>query len=113
MTHMQCIGLHTQKMGNGSLFLAESNGSLPTTGFMTHVNSRLTAKNWGQLLNPTLGNRVWATFTFYILWFAIPKRHILAWNRVVRCISCPSRCGRLGRGKKKNQESSRVNKNDV
>jgi len=32
---------------------------------MTHVTCRLTAKNGDQLRNPTLGNRVWATFTFY------------------------------------------------
>jgi len=32
--------------------------------FMIHVICRLTAKNWVQLWNPTLGNRVWATFTF-------------------------------------------------
>jgi len=37
---------------------AESNGS----GFMTHVTCRLTAKNWDQLENPTLGNRASATF---------------------------------------------------
>ena len=30
--------------------------------FMTHVTCRLTAKNWDQLRNPKLGNRVWATF---------------------------------------------------
>jgi len=29
---------------------------------MTHVTCRLTAKNWDQLRNPTLGNRVLATF---------------------------------------------------
>jgi len=40
--------------------VAESNGSLPP-GFMTHVTCRLTAKNWDQLWNPTLSNRVWAT----------------------------------------------------
>jgi len=34
---------------------------------MTHVTCRLTAKNRDQLRNPTLGNRVWATFTFYFL----------------------------------------------
>jgi len=34
---------------------------------MTHVTCRLTAKNRDQLRNPTLGNRVWATFTFYLL----------------------------------------------
>jgi len=32
---------------------------------MTHVTCRLTAKNWDQLQNPTLGNRVWVTFTFF------------------------------------------------
>jgi len=31
---------------------------------MTHVTCRLTAKNRDQRRNPTLGNRVWATFTF-------------------------------------------------
>jgi len=33
---------------------------------MTHVTCRLTAKNQDQLWNPTLGNRVWATFTFLL-----------------------------------------------
>ena len=33
---------------------------------MTHVTGRLTAKNRDQLWNATLGNRVWATFTFYL-----------------------------------------------
>ena len=36
----------------------------PTAGFMTHVTCRLTAMNRDQLRNLTLGNRVWATFTF-------------------------------------------------
>jgi len=31
---------------------------------MTHVTCKLTAKNRDQLRNPTLGNRVWTTFTF-------------------------------------------------
>ena len=31
---------------------------------MTHVTCRLTAKTRDQLRNPTLGNRVWTTFTF-------------------------------------------------
>jgi len=30
---------------------------------MTHTACRLTAKNRDQLRNPTLGNRVWETFT--------------------------------------------------
>ena len=34
--------------------------------FMTHVTCRLTAKNRDQLRNPTLGNRVRATFTFFV-----------------------------------------------
>jgi len=34
-------------------------------GFMTQVTCRLTANNRDQLQNPTLGNRVRATFTFY------------------------------------------------
>ena len=32
---------------------------------MAHITSRLTAKNRDQLQNPTLGNRVWVTFTFF------------------------------------------------
>ena len=34
---------------------------------MTHITCRLTAKNWDQLRNPTLGNRVWVTFTFALI----------------------------------------------
>ena len=33
---------------------------------MTHVTCRLTANNRDQLRNPTLGNPVWATFTFLL-----------------------------------------------
>jgi len=32
---------------------------------MTHVTCRLTAKNRDKLRNPTLGNRVSATYTFF------------------------------------------------
>jgi len=38
---------------------------------MTHITCRLTAEYRDQLRNPTLGNRVWATFTFTFL-FPIP-----------------------------------------
>jgi len=41
----------------------------PTAGFMTHVTCRLTAKSRDQLRNPTLGNQVWATFTFTLCQF--------------------------------------------
>jgi len=43
----------------------------PTAGFMTHVTRRLTAKNRDQLRDPTLGNRVWATFTFKNIFLAL------------------------------------------
>jgi len=33
---------------------------------MTHVTCRLTAKNRDQLRNPTLGNRVWASFFCHV-----------------------------------------------
>ena len=45
--------------------LAGSNRQ-PTVGFMTHVTCRLSANNRDQLRNHTLGNRVWASFTFLI-----------------------------------------------
>ena len=50
---------------------------------MTRVTCRLTAKNWDQLRNPTLGNRAWATFSFLfvyntVLWFS--------WCPVVFCL---------------------------
>jgi len=34
---------------------------------MTYVTYRLTAKNRDQLRNPTLGNRVWATFSLHLV----------------------------------------------
>jgi len=34
---------------------------------MTHVTCMLTAKNRDQIRNPTLGSRVWATFTFIFI----------------------------------------------
>jgi len=40
---------------------------------MTHVTCRLTAKNLDQLRNPTLGSRVWATFTFLKTLFRFVK----------------------------------------
>ena len=34
---------------------------------MTHITCMLTAKNRDLLRNPTLGNRVWATFAFLVI----------------------------------------------
>ena len=44
---------------------------------MTHVTCKMTAKNRDQLRNPTLGIRVWAPFTFFILYcqHTIPSTH--------------------------------------
>jgi len=52
---------------------------------MSHVTSRLTAKNRDQLRNPTLGNRVCATFyyfkTLYKLWHLMTRgQSILVWE---------------------------------
>jgi len=38
---------------------------------MTHVSCRLPAENRDQLRNPTLGNRVWATFLPFLFTFAV------------------------------------------
>jgi len=40
---------------------------------MTHVTCRLTTKNRDQLRNPTLGNRVWATF-YTLSWSSVGMR---------------------------------------
>ena len=42
---------------------------------MTHVTCRLTAKKRDQLRNPTLGNRVWATFIFIPVLGVMPNSH--------------------------------------
>ena len=51
-----------QKTLKVSSFKSKYSRLQPTAWFMTHVTCRLTAKNRDQLRNPTLGNRVWATF---------------------------------------------------
>jgi len=43
---------------------------------MTYVTCRLTAKNRDQLRNSTLGNRVWATFTFLLGWMNYWKKNL-------------------------------------
>ena len=66
---------------------------------MTHVTCRLTAKNWDQLRNPTLGNRVWATFTFLglvelelgsvlgrMLAFNVKSESVCVCKMVVECV---------------------------
>jgi len=40
-------------------------------------SSRLTAKNRDQVRNPTLGNRVWATFTFFNI---LPIMSHVSWS---------------------------------
>jgi len=65
--------------------LAESNGS-------RHITCRLTVKNRDQLRNPTLGNRVWVTFTFLLTFTNIIKRSHWFFASVVHtaCIICSS-----------------------
>jgi len=54
---------------------------------MTHVTCRLTAKNRDQLRNPTLGNRVWATFTLPLRVRSAVQRHQSAERPILRQIS--------------------------
>ena len=69
-SHTHCASVHQAAKSVAALLrvagvtagLAESNGSLPAAGFMTHDICMLTAKNQDHLRNPTLGNRVRATF---------------------------------------------------
>jgi len=68
--HTHCASVHQAaklvatllRVAGVTAGLVESNGSLPP-----HVTCMLTAKNRDQLRDPTLGNRVWATFTFLVL----------------------------------------------
>jgi len=48
---------------------------------MTHVICRLTAKNRDQLRNPTLGNRIWTTFTFFT---DCERSPVLALERILK-----------------------------
>ena len=50
---------------------------------MTHVTCRLTAKNRDQLQNPTLGNRLWATFTCLCVGVGSDNRHCVCVGVVV------------------------------
>jgi len=58
-------------------------------GLMTHVTCRLTAENRDQLRNPTLGNRLWATFTF--LFLEIPESFVQRVGRVEVCDTLSTR----------------------
>jgi len=55
---------------------------------MTHVTCRLTTKIRDQLRNPMLGNRVWATFTFFSVG--------LAWFHCVTGLTLNNLIGRKG-----------------
>ena len=50
---------------------------------MTHITGRLTAKNRDQLRNPTLGSRVWATFTFFVINVSVTFRMFRCFGFVV------------------------------
>ena len=55
---------------------------------MPHVTCRLTVKNWDQLRNPMLGNRVWATFTFFTPLHAAVQGVTLLLLGATGCQSC-------------------------
>jgi len=75
-SHPLCLCSPSSKIGSSPLKGCGGNCGpggkwwQPTAGFMTHVTCRLTAENRDQLQNPTLGNPVWATFTF-LHWAAL------------------------------------------
>ena len=54
---------------------------------MTHVTCRLTAKNRDQLRNPTLGNHVWATFTFFVV-MTLVGFHRSVMQQIVSSVMC-------------------------
>ena len=47
---------------------------------MTHVTCRLTAKNRDDPRNTMLGNRVWATFTFFICMLFYRRVIVVVWG---------------------------------
>ena len=54
---------------------------------MTHITCRLTAKNWDQLRSHTLGNRVWATFTF-LAWCIITHQYGVRYEASLKTVEC-------------------------
>ena len=67
-SHLSCLCSPSGETGRSPLKGCEGNcgpgGRQPTSRFMTYVTCRLTDKKRDQLRNPTLSNRVWATFMF-------------------------------------------------
>jgi len=61
---------------------------------MTHITCRLTAKNRDQLQNPTLGNRVWATFTFFTFFTCCLLLFYYFGAVVICCVMYFRFCGR-------------------
>jgi len=96
IVHTHCASVHQAaklvaallRVAGVTAGLAESNGNLPL-GFMTHVTCRLTAKNRDQLRNPTLCNRVWATFFLFFPTFATAHpRYGGLYRRFSLSVSC-------------------------
>jgi len=61
---------------------------------MTHLICRLTAKSWDQLRNPTLGSRVWATFTFSARYAYIFRVTEVTWVWLYVCVAVECSAGR-------------------
>ena len=62
----QKIHTHRASVHQAAKLVAALSRVARVTAGLAESNGRLTAKNRDQLRKPTLGNRVWATFTFLI-----------------------------------------------
>ena len=71
-SHPSCLYSPSSEIGSSPLKGCEGNCRPGckywqlSVRFMTHATCRLSAKNRDQLWNPTLGNRSWAAFIFYL-----------------------------------------------
>ena len=75
---------------------------------MTHITCRLTAEDRDRLRNPTLGYRVWATFTFFLGELAVLP-HILQLDLSGLLLrERRERKGLKGRGREVEVEGERV-----
>ena len=96
--HTHCASVHQAaklvaallRVAGVTAGLAESNGSLPSVYDSRHqVTCRLTAKNRDQLRNPTLSNRVWATFTFLVTDYVTLNLYVCMYVCIRRsCLCC-------------------------
>ena len=68
---------------------------------MTHITCRMTVKNRDQLRDPTIGNRLWATFTFF------HYSHYYCWTGAEAAESAGGRSSTGGRRRRMSGSRSR------